>query len=99
MMTASPGCKPKNLRGSTRPSKHEMMVMRGWIGGLASRLAKGGAGLWVWANVALRERKLATRLSSVLSSAIIESTVGRWLLVEEEKRFSNGQQADSKHRT
>lgn len=46
-----------------------MIIMRGWLGALARSLAKDGSGWWALANVALRERKLATRLSSILVSA------------------------------
>ena len=46
-------------------------MMRGLVGGLARRFEKGGAGLYVWAKVALRERKLAIRGSLGVSSAIM----------------------------
>lgn len=36
---------------------------------------KGRAGLWVWAEVALREGKLTTLLSTLLSSAIMRMSV------------------------
>ena len=71
MRTASPGCKPKYLRGSTRPSKQVIMMMRALVRGLARRVENGGAGLYVWANVALRERKLASRGSLGVCSAVI----------------------------
>ena len=58
--------------------------MRDWIGGLASSLAKGIVGLWVSANDALWERKLATRLSSGFSSAITRLVIDLCLLDETE---------------
>lgn len=54
---------------------------------MARSLAKGGAGLWFWANVALRDRKLATRLSSVLSSAMVELVLGPWPFLKRKSGF------------
>ena len=61
--------------------------MREWIGGLASSLAKGVVGLWVSANVALWERKLATRLSSGFSSAINRLMIDLCLLLDETENW------------
>ena len=54
-----------------------MMIIRGWMGGLVRSLAKDGAGLWASANVALRERKLATRLSSIIREEQAEQLGGK----------------------
>ena len=64
---ASPGFKPRYLRGSARRLKQMIMMMRRLGDFLAKRVEKGGAGLYVWANAALWERKVAIRGSLGIS--------------------------------
>ena len=46
------------------------------MSGLARRVEKGGAGWYVWAHVALRERKLAIRGSLGVSSSMMDLGTG-----------------------